>query len=314
MSYNKHPAAIVETENIGPGTRVWAFVHILPGARIGTDCNLCDHVFIENDVIVGDRVTIKSGVQLWDGVRIEDDVFIGPNVTFTNDPFPRSKQHPEKYMTTLVQKGASIGANATLLPGITVGKNAMVGAGAVVTKDVPPNAILLGNPAKITGYISTSPVEGNQLESGTDLQSLTVEGVRLIKLPRIVDLRGSLTIGEFDQHLPFIPKRYFVISDVPSLEVRGEHAHRELHQFLVCLKGSCALVVDDGKHRDEITLDKPDVGMYLPPMIWGIQYKFTSDAILLVLASDIYKADDYIRDYDDYLKLISEIRAGEGDD
>ena len=314
MSYNKHPAAIVETENIGPGTRVWAFVHILPGARIGTDCNLCDHVFIENDVIVGDRVTIKSGVQLWDGVRIEDDVFIGPNVTFTNDPFPRSKQHPEKYMTTLVQKGASIGANATLLPGITVGKNAMVGAGAVVTKDVPPNAILLGNPAKITGYISTSPVEGNQLESGTDLQSLTVEGVRLIKLPRIVDLRGSLTIGEFDQHLPFIPKRYFVISDVPSLEVRGEHAHRELHQFLVCLKGSCALVVDDGKHRDEITLDKPDVGVYLPPMIWGIQYKFTSDAILLVLASDIYKADDYIRDYDDYLKLISEIRAGEGDD
>ncbi len=314
MSYNKHPAAIVETENIGPRTRVWAFVHILPGARIGTDCNLCDHVFIENDVIVGDRVTIKSGVQLWDGVRIEDDVFIGPNVTFTNDPFPRSKQHPEKYMTTLVQKGASIGANATLLPGITVGKNAMVGAGAVVTKDVPPNAILLGNPAKITGYISTSPVEGNQLESGTDLQPLTVKGVRLIKLPQIVDLRGSLTIGEFDQHLPFIPKRYFVISDVPSMEVRGEHAHRELHQFLVCLKGSCALVVDDGKHRGEITLDKPDIGVYLPPMIWGIQYKFTSDAILLVLASDIYKADDYIRDYDDYLKLISEIRAGEGDD
>ena len=97
MSYNKHPSAIVETENIGSGTRVWAFVHILPGAQIGTDCNLCDHVFIENEVLVGDRVTIKSGVQLWDGVRIEDDVFIGPNVTFTNDPFPRSKQYLEKY-------------------------------------------------------------------------------------------------------------------------------------------------------------------------------------------------------------------------
>jgi len=96
MTFTKHPAAIVETENIGPGTRVWAFVHILPGAQIGADCNLCDHVFVENEVVVGDRVTIKSGVQLWDGVRIEDDVFIGPNVTFTNDPFPRSKNHPQK--------------------------------------------------------------------------------------------------------------------------------------------------------------------------------------------------------------------------
>jgi UDP-2-acetamido-3-amino-2,3-dideoxy-glucuronate N-acetyltransferase len=308
MSYNKHPAAIVETDDIGPGTRVWAFVHILPGARIGADCNLCDHVFIENDVIVGDRVTIKSGVQLWDGVRIEDDVFIGPNVTFTNDPFPRSKSHPPKYATTLIQKGASIGANATVLPGITVGQNAMIGGGAVVTKDVPPNAILLGNPAKITGYISTSPVESNRLESMTDLQSLTVKGVRLIRLPRVVDLRGSLTFGEFDQHLPFIPKRYFVISDVPSMEVRGEHAHRELHQFLVCLRGSCMIIVDDGKSRDEIILDRPEFGVYLPPMIWGIQYKFTSDAILLVLASDVYDADDYIRDYGQFKELVNKTR------
>jgi len=305
MTFTKHSAAIVETENIGPGTRIWAFVHILPGAQIGADCNLCDHVFIENDVVVGDRVTIKSGVQLWDGVRIEDDVFIGPNVTFTNDPFPRSKQHLEKYMTTLVQKGVSISANATLLPGITIGKNAMIGAGAVVTKDVPPNAILLGNPAKITGYISTSPVESKHLESVTDLQSLTVKGVRLIRLSRIVDLRGSLTFGEFDQHLPFIPKRYFVISDVPSMEVRGEHAHRELHQFLVCLRGSCMVIVDDGKSRDEIILDRPEFGVYLPPMIWGIQYKFTSDAILLVLASDVYDADDYIRDYGQFKELVN---------
>ena len=154
MSYNKHPSAIVETENIGSGTRVWAFVHILPGAQIGTDCNLCDHVFIENDVVVGDRVTIKSGVQLWDGVRIEDDVFIGPNVTFTNDPFPRSKQYLEKYSKTLIQKGASIGANATILPGITVGQNAMVGAGSVVTKDVPAGAYVSGNPARnLSGYV-----------------------------------------------------------------------------------------------------------------------------------------------------------------
>jgi UDP-2-acetamido-3-amino-2,3-dideoxy-glucuronate N-acetyltransferase len=314
MNYKKHPAAIVETENIGADTRIWAFVHILPGAVIGEDCNLCDHVFIENDVVVGNRVTIKSGVQLWDGVRLEDDVFIGPNAAFTNDPFPRSKQYQKKPAITVVQKGASIGANATILPGITIGRNAMIGAGAVVTKDVPPNAILSGNPAKISGYVSTSPVESKRLESVTDSQFLSVKGVKLISLPRIVDLRGSLTFGEFDQHLPFIPRRYFVIFDVPSMEVRGEHAHRELHQFMVCLNGSCALVVDDGMHRDEITLDKPDIGVHLPPMIWGIQYKFTSNAILLVLVSDIYKADDYIRDYDEYLKLISENNAGEGDD
>ena len=314
MPYNKHPTAIVETEHIGSGTQVWAFVHILPGARIGADCNLCDHVFVENEVVVGDRVTIKSGVQLWDGVRIEDDVFIGPNVTFTNDPFPRSKKYPSNYETTLIQKGASIGANATLLPGITVGQNAMVGAGAVVTKNVPPNAILFGNPAKITGYVSASRLENKQVDSIFDSYTLSVKGVRVIKLPQIVDLRGSLTFGEFDQHLPFIPKRYFVVYDVPSMEVRGEHAHRELHQFMLCLNGSCSLVVDDGKCRDEIILDKPDFGVYLPPMIWGVQYKFTSDAILLVLASEIYKAEDYIRDYDDYLSLLSQVQAGAGDD
>jgi acetyltransferase-like isoleucine patch superfamily enzyme len=151
MGVYKHPASLVESETIGDATRVWAFTHILPGARIGSECNICDHVFIENDVIIGDRVTIKCGVQIWDGLRIEDDAFIGPNATFTNDNFPRSKQ-PFKLNQTLVRKGASIGANATILSGIVIGENAMVGAGAVVTRDVPPNAIVVGNPARITGY------------------------------------------------------------------------------------------------------------------------------------------------------------------
>ena len=144
----KHDSAIVETEKIGKGTRIWAFVHILPGAKIGSDCNICDHVFIENEVTVGDRVTIKSGVQLWDGLHIEDDVFIGPNATFCNDFFPRSKQQ-FKLMRTLVKKGASVGANATVLAGITIGANAMVGAGAVVTRDVPSKMLVVGNPARI---------------------------------------------------------------------------------------------------------------------------------------------------------------------
>ena len=149
-----HKKAIVEDgAKVGNQTRIWAFAHILPGAVIGQDCNLCDHVFIENDVMIGDRVTVKCGVQLWDGVCLEDDAFIGPNVTFTNDPFPRSKQYPEKFARTIVQKGASIGANATILPGIIIGAGSMVGAGAVVTRNVPPNAIVVGNPARISGYV-----------------------------------------------------------------------------------------------------------------------------------------------------------------
>src|ERR1051326_848854 len=131
----QHPAAIVESKVIGEGTRVWAFAHILPGAKVGANCNICDHTFLENDVVVGDRVTIKSGVQLWDGITLEDDVFVGPNATFTNDKFPRSRVYHQTFPRTLVRKGASIGANATILPGITIGERAMVGAGAVVTRD-----------------------------------------------------------------------------------------------------------------------------------------------------------------------------------
>ena len=148
-----HPQAICETKHVGKGTRIWAFAHVLKGAVIGEDCNLCDGVFVENDVVVGDRVTVKCGVQLWDGVRLENDVFVGPNATFTNDPMPRSKQYPEKYAVTVVCAGASIGANATILPGIVIGELAMVGAGAVVTRAVPPRAIVVGNPARIKGYV-----------------------------------------------------------------------------------------------------------------------------------------------------------------
>lgn len=304
-SFFVHPNALVETTQIGNGTRIWAFVHVLPGAVIGDDCNLCDQTFIENDVIIGNRVTIKSGVQLWNGITLEDDVFVGPNATFTNDTFLRSKQNPESFIRTLVRKGTSIGANATILSGLVIGANAMIGAGAVVIRDVPPNAIVTGNPARITGYISATHAKTLQPRKITSpLEAFSVERVRLIKLPRIVDLRGSLTFGEYGQHLPFIPIRYFVVFDVPTMEVRGEHAHKNLHQFLICLKGSCSVVVDDGKNRDEITLNEPDLGIYLPPMIWGTQYKFTSDAILLALTSDVYNSDDYIRDYVRYLELL----------
>jgi UDP-2-acetamido-3-amino-2,3-dideoxy-glucuronate N-acetyltransferase len=149
-----HALADVASCDIGPETRVWQFVVIIAGARIGANCNICSHVLVEGDVQIGDRVTVKSGVQIWDGLRIEDDVFIGPNATFTNDPFPRSKVRPEAFAVTHIRKGASIGAGAVILPGITIGAGAMVGAGAVVTKDVEPRSLVVGNPARHVRWLS----------------------------------------------------------------------------------------------------------------------------------------------------------------
>lgn len=146
-----HPLADIGDCSIGEGTRVWQFVVILGGAVIGRDCNICAQVLIEGDVIVGDRVTVKSGVQLWDGLRVADDVFIGPNVTFTNDLYPRSRQHPEAFPQTRIERGASIGGGAVILPGITIGAGAMIGAGAVVTRDVAPGDTVVGNPARPIG-------------------------------------------------------------------------------------------------------------------------------------------------------------------
>ncbi|HXE95885.1 MAG TPA: acyltransferase [Dongiaceae bacterium] len=151
MDYFTHSHSLVESNQIGENTRIWAFTHVLPGAQIGADCNICDHVFIENNVVIGDRVTIKCGVQIWDGIRLGDDVMVGPNATFTNDLYPRSKQ-PFELRRTVVERGASIGANATILCGITIGEGAMVGAGSVVLKDVPPHAVVVGNPARIIRF------------------------------------------------------------------------------------------------------------------------------------------------------------------
>ena len=305
MSQMIHPQALCESINIGENTRVWAFAHILPGAVIGRDCNICDGVFVENDVRVGDRVTVKCGVQLWDGVTLEDDVFVGPNATFTNDPFPRSRQRPQQFARTLVERGASIGANATLLPGIVVGRGAMVGAGAVVLGDVPPHAIVAGNPARIVGYVDSGRTDGALPESAAaGTAASRVRGVALHRMPRVEDMRGNLSAGEFGRNLPFVPKRYFLVFDVPSAEVRGEHAHRQCHQFLVCARGRLSVVVDDGRQREEFLLDQPALGLHVPPLVWATQYRYSSDAVLLVFASEFYDPADYIRDYDEFLRAI----------
>jgi len=148
-SYFIHALADVHTDKIGAGTRIWQFVVVLAGARIGGNCNVNAHCFIENDVVVGDNVTVKCGNYFWDGLRVEDNVFIGPNVTFTNDKYPRSRQYPERFLPTIVKRGASIGGGATILPGVTIGEDAMVGAGSVVTRDVPAGATVIGSPARI---------------------------------------------------------------------------------------------------------------------------------------------------------------------
>ncbi|WP_295827956.1 WxcM-like domain-containing protein [uncultured Microbacterium sp.] len=294
-----HEQGICESTMVGDGTRVWAFSHVLPGAVIGEDVNINDHVFVENDVRIGDRVTLKSGVQVWDGIRLGDDVFVGPNVTFTNDPFPRSKQYPEVFATTVIEDGASLGGGAVILPGVRIGRKAMIGAGAVVTKDVPPYAIVVGNPARIAGYTETA---GGQSPETTPSASISAG---LTRLRTVSDIRGALLPIDLPGDLPFDPRRVFFVHGVPSKEVRGEHAHRQCEQFLVCLTGSVSCIVDDGTQRSVYVLDDPSLGLYMPKMTWGTQYDYSADAVLIVFASHPYDDADYIRDYEEFRELAS---------
>ena len=310
-----HESAYVSTSDIGPGTNVWQFVVVLSGAKIGRGVNICAHCFIENDVVIGDRVTIKSGVQLWDGLVLEDDVFVGPNVTFCNDRFPRSKHRPAEFLQTKVRAGASVSAGATVLPGIEIGENAMVGAGSVVTRSVPPNAVVVGSPARIIRYL-TSQNDSNSratdipISSQADQSSypVGVGNVAIYTLKLVKEIEGKLSVGEFSGELPFEPERFFTVFDVPSNQTRGEHAHYACHQFLLCVKGHCNVVVDDGKSSHEIRLDSPNIGVYMPPMIWGTQYNYSPDAVLLVFASEIYDPEDYIRDYTEFCSLVKNIK------
>jgi UDP-2-acetamido-3-amino-2,3-dideoxy-glucuronate N-acetyltransferase len=163
-----------------------------------------------------------------------------------------------------------------------------------------------GNPARIVNYAVQNQRQSIQvLKTPAELEDLPVAKAKVIEFPEIFDLRGKLTFAEAPDSLPFVPKRFFLVYDVPGRDVRGEHAHRELHQLLICITGSCAVVVDDGQNRCEVVLDRPTLGLHVPPMVWATQYKFTAEAVLLVLASDIYKANDYIRNYDEYLELVS---------
>jgi hypothetical protein len=209
----------------------------------------------------------------------------------------------------VVRAGASIGANATILPGVEIGQSALVGAGAVVTRSVPPNAIVVGNPARLTGYVDSHPDPTNHAAPApTVAERVTatkVRGVTLHALNYVKDLRGDLSAGEFERDIPFPVRRYFVVLNVPNERVRGQHAHKQCHQFLVCPSGRVSVVADDGSTRQEFLLDSPSLGLFLPPMTWATQYRYSADAVLLVFASHFYDADDYIRDYGEYLAALA---------
>jgi acetyltransferase-like isoleucine patch superfamily enzyme/dTDP-4-dehydrorhamnose 3,5-epimerase-like enzyme len=282
------------------GARHHRFSVIDPAATVGESCSIGPHAFIDEMAVVGDHCVIESGAHLSRGTVLERNVFIGAHVAFASAP--GATQRP-----VVVQQGAWIGANASIVAaGIVIGAKAVIRPGAVVTRSVPPGAIVEGNPANIIGYVDAAqgPVGGAAAVKGAKVETTAVKGVTVHHFPVIPDLRGNLSVGEFDREIPFKPLRYFLVFGVPSRELRGEHAHHKCHQFLICLRGSCAVVADDGTHRVEVMLDSPDRGMYLPPLTWGVQYKYSSDAMLLVFASDYYEREDYIRDYAEFIAKV----------
>jgi acetyltransferase-like isoleucine patch superfamily enzyme len=315
MSVEVDQRARCESGSVGRGTRVGAFSLVCEGALVGADCAIGAHVIVEAGALVGDRVTLIGRTHVCDGVTLEDDVYVGPGVGFGGERFPRAGRSASAVERTLVRAGASLAANATLLPGIEIGEGAMVGAGSVVTRSVPRDAIVVGNPARIAGYVGTQadsvirPTRptGEPPAQDQGIVETGVRGVTLHRMPVVRDLRGSLVAGELQDRLPFLPQRYFIVFDVPGADVRGEHAHRTCHQFLISVAGQVHVVADDGVSREEFALDDKRTGLYLPPMTWGIQYRYSSECALLVFASHPYDADDYIRDYDGFLQ---ELAAG----
>ncbi len=306
-----HPTAEVHSDGVDKSTEVSQFCVIFDGAKIGAGSSVGSHCVIEKNVTIGERVKVNSGVQIWNGISIANDVFIGPNVTFAKDSHMESNQ----VFNTVIEDGASIAGGATLMPGITIGKGASIAAGAVVTKSVPANTIVEGNPARVVGYVNgAAETESDKIENVVKLNSVPLRGDQasvslgasgaLVKRLKFVDdLRGNLSVGEFPSDIPFNPKRYFLVFDVPNQEVRGSHAHKECEQFLVCIKGSVNVIVDDGNLRSEVVLDSPDLGVYIPPLVWGTQYGYSEDAVLLVFASHTYDDLDYIRDYDEFQSI-----------
>ena len=266
--------AIVRTSAIGTGCSIGDFAVVAEEAVLGDNCLVHAHAIIERGARIAEDVVIEAGA------RVGAGALVGPSCV--------------------------IGANASLAPGITLGTSSRAGACSAVSGNVPPYAIVAGNPASIVSYGSqvpskASPLILSELKGATE--ALRVPGVSVRRLPYFRDMRGSLNVYDFANDLPFVPRRSFITYGVPNTEVRGEHAHRTCHQFLICTNGAISVMVANGREVDEVRLDSPSWGLHMPPLIWGTQYKFSADAVLLVFASEPYSNAEYIRDFEEYLRL-----------
>lgn len=282
MSASIHPSAVVETE------------------QVAQDCVVHEHAS------VSPGVTLEAGVEVGAGARVLGDVAIGaggsigPNAVL-------GRLDATGNGAVRVGRGVRVGSNATVSAGIAIGRGAVVEAGSAVETDVPAYAIVRGSPARIVGYVDSIPEptepELVDLDAVQEPTATNVPGVFLHPLTHARDLRGSLAAAEFEE-LPFVPRRVFAVYDVPSESVRGAHAHRRCGQLLVCTSGEVNCIADDGTVRQEFRLSSPRVGLHIPPLVWSMQYRYTRDACLMVLAELPYDPDDYVRDYEDFLKLV----------
>lgn len=277
--------------------------HIDSSAIVGSDCEIGLDVVIGPGVVLENRVVVGSGSIVMGPCRIGADCRISSGcILDASADFGDGELR--------LGSGVSLLAGAIISAKVTVASGARILAGTVIERPVPPHAIVGGNPAQIVGYTLSVDVPNAELSKSAApwvelVTQSRIPGVTLHNMRRILDLRGNLTVGEFDRSVPFQPKRYFMVFGVPNAEIRGEHAHRTCEQFLVCTTGSCHVVADNGKVREEFLLDDPAIGLYLPAMTWAIQYKYSPDAVLLVFSSEFYDSSEYIRDYDEFLALAS---------
>ena len=261
-------------------------------------------VDIATDVVIPPDAAIAQGVVIQSHTLLAARMEIGANVTIERGViFAEGGAHPIRLAAQV-----RIGAGSVIGPTVEIGWGAQILPGSVVLTSVPANAVVSGNPAQIVGYtqaVTGDGASGLTIDPAANRQSsgprdLMVGGAAIYQMPKFNDLRGSLTVGELGKGFPFAPQRYFIVFDVPSQELRGEHAHKSCEQFLICVRGSCRALLDDGTRRNEVVLDRPEIGLYMPAMVWGTQYRYTRDAVLFVFASQGYDASDYIRTYDEF--------------
>lgn len=271
------------------------------------------------DLLRSEGAVLPDGFVHGSGCSVGPYAFIGPDCAFGDSVKIEARATvvaPEHSTNTaapglLVQAGASVGAGAVVCGARVIGRGARVEPGAVVTTDVPPNAVVAGNPAYVTGYVQPPaggsrgrPVEMVHAPSEMGTVALP-SGASVTRFPEVADLRGKLTFAEVEGQLPFAVDRFFLVYGVPSQELRGEHAHRRCHQLIIAVAGAVSVLTDNGFEREEVRLNEPNVGVHIPPMVWGVQFRHTTDAVLMVLASDSYDDGDYIRDYDDFVREVS---------